>query len=299
MSENIFRGKRNKTKTSLQEELDLLGRNINVVGDYEKAKIKTTFSCRECGCLWDATPNGVLRGTGCPECAGKRWDTNKLQNYLNQQGKTFRLLSGYTGMKSYIRCECVVCGYIQETTPDNLKNSGCASCSNKVKSTIESLQKTLDELKTGVTVAGKYVNKGTGVSCECNICGLTWTTPPSVLKRGSSCPSCASGGFNPARPAYLYYLRVEDQSCTYWKIGITGKRDLKNRFCSEDLVKITVLYSYLFEHGMMAREAEKNILHLFSEYRVRDSLQILKTGGNTELFYKDVLQMDHLGGRRC
>jgi len=85
-----------------------------------------------------------------------------------------------------------------------------------------------------------------------------------------------------------------DGEDTFWKVGITGK-DLKQRFNTEDRKKITVLYLYQFGNGVDAYKSEQNILKMFNVYRVKDKRKILSCGGNTELFHKDVLQMDHLG----
>lgn len=43
--------------------------SVEVVGDYRRMSEKVAVRCRTCGHVWDAFPQNVLRGHGCPECA--------------------------------------------------------------------------------------------------------------------------------------------------------------------------------------------------------------------------------------
>lgn len=62
---------RHKTKETLQHELDLIGSEIVVVGEYVNSKTKIEFLCKN-GHTWCAIPNSVLNGRGCPYCANKK-----------------------------------------------------------------------------------------------------------------------------------------------------------------------------------------------------------------------------------
>lgn len=42
--------------------------SIDVVGDYVNAVTKISFRCKRCGKIWDAKPNNILSGKGCPHC---------------------------------------------------------------------------------------------------------------------------------------------------------------------------------------------------------------------------------------
>lgn len=279
--------------TQLEDFLINSGNKLAFVGDYLKAREKSLFLCNNCNTEFLASPNNILGGKGCPECAGRNWTTEKLQTHLDGLGKSIDLKGNYIDSKTKILSVCRVCSHAWESQPGNLKKNGCPSCSRKIKGSIEKLQNRINLLGTGVLVSGEYKNKGAHVNCHCSICSFEWTTQPSALVRGTSCPSCARTGFNPSKPAYLYYLRVVSGNETFWKIGITGK-EIHHRFHAADREKITLLYKHKFENGVLARSAEQNILRLYDDFRVKGRSDILYRAGNTELFYRDVLQMNHL-----
>jgi len=172
--------------------------------------------------------------------------------------------------------------------------SGCASCSGKLKGSLEKLQERLDSRNSGIIVGGDYVNAFTKVNCLCSRCGETWESTPHTLSN-HGCPFCCFKGRIPRnRPAYLYYVRISDNGNTYWKIGITTKSNVMGRFVSDKCrKKITPVYSFLFEKGEHAYYAEKNILRLYKNYILPADIKVLDDG-NTEVFTKDVLQMGHL-----
>jgi hypothetical protein len=61
-------------------------RGIRLIGEYVNNQAKTLFQCSE-GHNWEAPPNGVMRGTGCPHCADTASDNNAI--YLwKAQGET-------------------------------------------------------------------------------------------------------------------------------------------------------------------------------------------------------------------
>lgn len=57
--------------------------DIEILGTYKTSKTKLEFKCKKCGNIWEATPNAVLRGSGCPSCnqsRGERTIKRELQN---------------------------------------------------------------------------------------------------------------------------------------------------------------------------------------------------------------------------
>jgi hypothetical protein len=57
------------TKEAINQGLS--ARNIELIGDYANAKTKTTFIDHKCGHTWEATPDGLQQGTGCPYCSNR------------------------------------------------------------------------------------------------------------------------------------------------------------------------------------------------------------------------------------
>lgn len=106
---------------------------------------------------------------------------------------------------------------------------------------------------------------------------------------GCGCPKCAKHGFNIAKPAYLYYLKIttEDNRILY-KIGITN-RTVNERFNLTDLSKIEIIKQKLYENGQDALDWETKLKRKYKQYQYIGP-DILKSG-NTELFTKDIIAM--------
>jgi len=104
---------------------------------------------------------------------------------------------------------------------------------------------------------------------------------------GAGCPLCSKTGFKSNLPALLYYLSINNGQA--YKIGITNNT-LSIRYTQAELEKITVLKVWEYDIGAHAYEREQEILKEFSEYKY-EGVPLLVTG-NTELFNKDVLQLE-------
>lgn len=46
--------------------------SIEVVGEYYNTATKTSFRCKKCGNVWEARPNNILNGKGCPNCKSSK-----------------------------------------------------------------------------------------------------------------------------------------------------------------------------------------------------------------------------------
>lgn len=119
----------------------------------------------------------------------------------------------------------------------------------------------------------------------------TWLALPTNILNGSGCPSCAVKLFNPTKQATLYYIKILSQLGIFYKVGITN-RTVSKRFSQEEDLEIIVLYEEVFDSGYEAKELESSILKEFKHKRLKNSVGVLKGGGNTELFPEDVLGLD-------
>lgn len=92
-----------------------------------------------------------------------------------------------------------------------------------------------------------------------------------------------------SRPAFLYYLRIDAHPCAVYKIGVT-QRTVAERFTPADMRKITIIKVQRYKLGKWAKCAESQTLRAFTadRYTGRDLL----SSGNSELFTRDVLQLD-------
>lgn len=96
------------------------------------------------------------------------------------------------------------------------------------------------------------------------------------------------------KPTILYYIKIEKEGFDIvYKIGIT-KNSVYKRFkddINKNNVKITTLKETLFETGEPAYKEEQRILRKYYEFKYWGD-NILICGGNSELFTKDILDLD-------
>lgn len=278
-----------------QDKIDVMGKKFLLSGVYTGSHGKLSSKCLICEYEWESLPSNLVKN-GCPYCNKKvRGTFESFKDKLCEQGRNIEIIPAeYKNKNSKFTFICKVCDHNWITTAGSLlyQESGCPVCALDTWLTLDIVQDRLTNLGKKIFVYGEYVSYQSKILCTCSDCGGEWEAKiPSLLCTGSGCPSCAKTGFDPNKPGYLYYLRITDPEGIYWKVGITNL-SVKERFPVRDRNKITVLYCNRFENGNDAFQAEKNILNLYKGYRAI-GLRVLKTG-NTELFTKDVLQMDHL-----
>ena len=87
---------------------------------------------------------------------------------------------------------------------------------------------------------------------------------------------------------YLYYLKFYHKGKPYWKIGITS-RSLKERYPSLDIHYAMV---WPVSNLRTALKKEKDVLNKFKGLTYSGLEPILADGGDSEIFIKDVLNMD-------
>ncbi len=94
------------------------------------------------------------------------------------------------------------------------------------------------------------------------------------------------GGFNPHKPAILYYLKHIESG--YYKSGITNL-SVPKRFGKKS-EEFDILDIKKFENGQDARDREKEILEEHLEYRIY--FEEFANNGATEFFSRDILGLD-------
>ena len=67
------------TKTHHTFVQELGGRGLYPIEGYVNARTKIAFECEVCGRRWESTPNNILRGQGCPDCANVRRSVKHLK----------------------------------------------------------------------------------------------------------------------------------------------------------------------------------------------------------------------------
>ena len=264
---------------------------------------KLSIGCEQHG-VFIKTPHNHLNGQGCPKCShenmGKKTrlsteDFIQRANLIHSGKYDYSKVDYQTG-DCKVLIICPNCGEFSQTAVDHLAGRGCMRCKNK--STGDRCRKNVkDFIKQCIEVHGdkydyslvQYKNTRTDVDIICPTHGVFKQVPISHI-RGSQCPSCSKTGFDPSKSAIVYYLRIERRNFEpVYKIGITN-RTVDERFKIQDLQKITVVSSWEYQNGSDALAKEKEILNIYKEFKYVG--EPILDSGNTELFIKDVLQLD-------
>lgn len=248
-----------------------------------------------------------LKGFNCPRC-GRESVAEKLSHSLDRFLEEAELAHGkkydysqvkYVNAHKKVKIICPAHGVFEQRPVNHVRGIGCSKCSDIVAGDKRRLttEEFIDEAKQ---VHGdkydyskvnytKFLEK---VEIICREHGPFWQSAVSHVKGSKSgCPGCAVSGFDQTKPGILYYLAVTtDDDTVLYKIGITNLT-VKKRFPKADLARIRVIKTWAFDKGTEAADRELSILREFIEDRyVGDD--ILIGAGNTELFVRDVLELD-------
>lgn len=114
-------------------ELAQVAPDVELLGEYVNARTKVACRCRVCGHEWDAVPNHLLRGVGCPECAGTaRVTADSFAARAASIAPDVELLAPYVNARTRIDCRCRVCGHTWSPYPKSLlQGYGCPECGKR------------------------------------------------------------------------------------------------------------------------------------------------------------------------
>lgn len=195
-------GTKKKTHDEFCKELYAINNNILLTSRYINSQHKVKCKCRIDGHIWDAFPENLLKGHGCPECSRKRVsyiNTKTHDNFIadvKRLSPTISILSKYNGSSSKVKCKCNICNNEWSTVATNLINGkGCPSCG--LKRRISAITKSHEEfvsqmrkINPDIAIIGDYVNTSVPIKCRCKIDNNIWDATPANLLRGTACPAC-------------------------------------------------------------------------------------------------------------
>lgn len=194
--------KLSKTHDKFIEEMERLNPNICVIGEYVNVKTKIEMSCKICNTTWNANPNDLIQGSGCPKCGDRqkhlrqKKSTKQFIGELYEINKDIKIHSEYINNRTNVKCSCNICGEEWETLPNSLLlRVGCPECGKitsgiKRRVTHEDFKQKLHKINSNIKVMSKYTKSVEKVKCKCNICGWEWKAKPNGLLNGYGCPRC-------------------------------------------------------------------------------------------------------------
>lgn len=124
---------RGKTPEAFAAQMAQVAPDIELVGAYVNARTKVACRCRACGHEWQAAPNHLLRGAGCPACAGTApVDPETFSARVACAAPGVELLEGYVNARTRVRCRCRTCGHEWTPYPKGLlQGNACPECARR------------------------------------------------------------------------------------------------------------------------------------------------------------------------
>lgn len=108
--------KQEKKQEEFISELKEINPNIVLHSEYIDSASKVSLRCNICGHEWEATPNSLLSGHGCPVCGRKstnlahRSDPHTFLERMAEINPSIEIKEPYLGSKEKLLCRCTVCG---------------------------------------------------------------------------------------------------------------------------------------------------------------------------------------------
>lgn len=253
---------------------------------YINSSTMITIICLEHG-EFKQLPHNHLNTKGCPKC-GRLEAASKYTLYSEEEI--------FAAAKT-----CATRGEFQNKFPKlymasvsrDIYEKACLHMEdayNKLKTNEQFQLEVYSLVEDEYSLVETYINRITKIKFKHNICGHIYKTTPKDFLQGRICPNCVTSGFNPNKPAILYYLKVYVGDIEAYKIGITNLT-VSERYSLTELSCITVIFEINYEFGKTAYLIEQKILKEFADLKYK-GLNLLKTG-NTELFIKDITKHEN------
>ena len=220
-------------------------KNVIELSDLKANSNKKVWWLCDIGHSFEASPNNRFsKNSGCPICSGKI----TLAGFNDLKCRYPRVADSWSPKNLPLEPDAVTTGSNQKVwwfcpaghewfgSIKNRLKTGCPICSGKrIWPGFNDLPTTNPELlaewdyeknsKLGSTDVGKASSVGVWWICHQ---GHSWKTKTSIRVRGSGCPSCNVGGYNPSALSTLYFLKHQDFPA--YKLGIMnlGTKRLEN-----------------------------------------------------------------------
>ncbi len=117
--------------------------NIVVVSGYKNNYTHINVMCKNCSLEWKALPQNLIRGHGCPKCAGvQKHDKISFEKALQaKHGDIFDTSNVlYVNNKIHVTLTCFRCNHTFQAIPRNLiSGKGCPKCAGNSYLSVEDI----------------------------------------------------------------------------------------------------------------------------------------------------------------
>lgn len=293
----------------------LYGDSVTIISECLPEKCYLLLRCREHGHNYYRDP-ARLRARGCVYCIEEVVNENAqtFRNNLEDVISKFVEIHGdqydysevdYCNTNTKVKVICKEHGPFWISPANHINSqSGCYKCG-----LIKQSEKTSRPKEDWISLFKDYhgdlydysnvdcVRSTQKIPVICREHGV-FQILPARHYRGWGCPICVPqcSGFRVEMPAKVYYLRITCPTSgkIYYKIGVTNKGKVENRFPKSNIPYYTVLVVWSYSEGYTAIDRESLILRKYKDYVTRDDLPFWKGRGHSEIFDKDVLSYDKL-----
>lgn len=176
------------------------GKDIEILGNYINKKTKVLVK-HKCGYEWNANPEPLWNGHGCPRCSGKlKKNTSSIKKEIYELvGDEYEVIGEYIDTHTPIKFKHNICGNIFKMSPKAFIHNGqrCpheryirSAKSNSIPFDI--IKDKIMELENGnYDIIGDYIKASKKVEFVHYICGRKFMLEPTrFIKGGIRCPYC-------------------------------------------------------------------------------------------------------------
>ncbi len=176
------------------------GKEIKVLGEYKNKRTKVLVQ-HSCGHVWEANPEPLWNGHGCPKCANNlRKDTPQFKKEVyDVAGDEYEVLGEYVNTHTPILFRHNVCGAEFEMSPNAFLHQGQRCPSERYIRSAESNRLPLEEVKAHIkdlvgdeyAIIGGYQGSAKETTFIHHKCGRSFRMLPTrFINQGVRCPHC-------------------------------------------------------------------------------------------------------------
>ena len=185
-----------------------------------------SWECKR-GHVWETRVANRKIGHGCPKCHFEVLigvnDLATTNPDIASQAHGWDPTTLSFGSNERVEWRCGL-GHIWRTSPaKRVRGSGCSTCSNRVLeigfNDLASTHPEIGEQAHGWDPTTVVAGSTRKLEWKCES-GHIWKAQIANRRNGAGCPSCAVSGFDPNKPAFLYF--VDHFDLEMFQIGITN-----------------------------------------------------------------------------
>lgn len=128
-----------KTHEEFIDEMKSINPSIFVNGTYVNSSTKIEVKCLICNHVWNATPNSLIQGHGCPACANNQKKTHKqFVSEMKKYNPYIEIIGEYKTAITPLKVKCSICGSEWLSKPNRLlRGAQCQNCTKPHTSFME------------------------------------------------------------------------------------------------------------------------------------------------------------------